>query len=143
VRATAAGIVIARGRDNGRGNYVSIRHANGYGSHYYHLQRFAAGLRAGQRVEQGQVIGIVGSTGLSTGPHLHYGLVHNSRYVNPLRLQSPSTAPLPRERLAGFREYCSQVLAPISGPVPGKARSLPALERGKLPIAPRRFLNPR
>jgi murein DD-endopeptidase MepM/ murein hydrolase activator NlpD len=143
VRATAAGIVIARGRDNGRGNYVSIRHANGYGSHYYHLQRFAIGLRHGQRVEQGQVIGIVGSTGLSTGPHLHYGLVHNSRFVNPLRLQSPSTAPLPRERLAGFQEYCAQVLAPISGPVPGKARSLPALERGKLPIAPRRFLNPR
>lgn len=143
VRATAAGIVAARGRDNGRGNYVSIRHANGYGSHYCHLQRFAIGLRAGQRVDQGQVIGTVGSTGLSTGPHLHYGLVHNSRYVNPLRLQSPSTAPLPRERLAGFREYCAQVLAPISGPVPGKARPLPALKRGELLIAPRRFLNPR
>jgi murein DD-endopeptidase MepM/ murein hydrolase activator NlpD len=116
VRATASGVVSGRGRDKGRGNYVIIRHANGYASHYYHLQRFASGLRRGLRVEQGQVIGTVGSTGLSTGPHLHYGLQHNGRFLNPLRLQSPSVAPLPRERLAEFQDYCSRIFAPISRP---------------------------
>jgi hypothetical protein len=95
---------------------VIIRHANGFASHYYHLQRFAAGLRPGQRVEQGQVIGTVGSTGLSTGPHLHYGLARNGRFLNPLRLQSPSVAPLPRESLAEFQDYCSRIFAPISRP---------------------------
>jgi murein DD-endopeptidase MepM/ murein hydrolase activator NlpD len=116
VRATASGVVTGRGRDSGRGNYVIIRHANGFASHYYHLQRFAAGLRPGQRVEQGQVIGTVGSTGLSTGPHLHYGLARNGRFLNPLRLQSPSVAPLPRESLAEFQDYCSRIFAPISRP---------------------------
>jgi len=114
VRATASGMVTARGRDNGRGNHVSIRHANGFASHYYHLQRFAAGLHAGQRVEQGQVIGSVGSSGLSTGPHLHYGLVKNGRFLNSLRLQSPSVAPLPVQAMDGFRKYCAQICLPFS-----------------------------
>ncbi len=136
VRATASGVVTARGRDNGRGNYVSIRHANGFITHYYHLQRFAAGLRAGQRVEQGQLIGSVGSTGLSTGPHLHYGLVKNGRYQNPLRLQSPSVAPLPNAQLAEFQEYCARILAPIAGPGESKALSAPPLKAGTLPLVP-------
>jgi len=145
VRATASGVVSGRGRDNGRGNYVVIRHGNGYASHYYHLQRFAAGLRAGQRVDQGQMIGTVGSTGLSTGPHLHYGLVHNGRYINPLRLQSPSTAPLPREMLAEFQEHCARVLAPISGPVPVQAPAVPMARPGpgSPPLVPGRSLDPR
>ncbi len=143
VRATASGIVTARGRDNGRGNYVIVRHGNGYASHYYHLQRFAAGLRAGQRVDQGQVIGTVGSTGLSTGPHLHYGMQHNGRYINPLRLQSPSTAPLPRAMLPDFQNYCAQVLAPIAGGKPVQAMALPPLKPPSLPLAPGRPADPR
>jgi murein DD-endopeptidase MepM/ murein hydrolase activator NlpD len=114
VRATASGIVTARGRDNGRGNYVSIRHANGFSSHYYHMQRFAAGLRAGLRVEQGQVIGAVGSSGLSTGPHLHYGLAKSGRFLNSLRLQSPSVAPLPEEAMDDFRDYCAEICRPLA-----------------------------
>jgi murein DD-endopeptidase MepM/ murein hydrolase activator NlpD len=113
VRATASGVISGRGRDDARGNYVTIRHANGFASHYYHLNRFATGLRAGQRVEQGQVIGTVGSTGLSTGPHLHYGLARNGRFLNPLRLQSPSVAPLPREKLGEFQRYCAAVFDTI------------------------------
>ncbi len=114
VRATASGVVSARGRDHSRGNFVTIRHANGFASHYYHLQRFAAGLHGGQRVEQGQVIGAVGSTGLSTGPHVHYGLVKNGRFLNPLRLQSPSVAPLPEHAMEGFQKYCEQICQPLS-----------------------------
>jgi murein DD-endopeptidase MepM/ murein hydrolase activator NlpD len=119
VRATASGMVTARGRDGGRGNHVSIRHANGFASHYYHLQRFASGLRAGQRVDQGQVIGAVGSSGLSTGPHLHYGLQKNGRFINPLSLRSPSVEPLPAAQMDDFRRYCQAVCRPLS---PGQPR---------------------
>jgi murein DD-endopeptidase MepM/ murein hydrolase activator NlpD len=130
VRATASGLVTGRGREGGRGNYVTLRHANGYASNYYHLSRFASGLRAGQRVEQGQVIGTVGSTGLSTGPHLHYGLLKNGRFLNPLRLQSPSVAPLPPQMLAAFQAYCASVCAPFSGLQTGRAiQGLPVQAR--------------
>jgi murein DD-endopeptidase MepM/ murein hydrolase activator NlpD len=143
VRATASGVVTARGRDNGRGNYVTVRHANGFASNYYHMQRFASGLRAGLRVEQGQVIGTVGSTGLSTGPHLHYGLLQNGRFLNSLRLQSPSVAPLPRETLAEFKEYCSRILAPIAGPGAVRALSASPIKAGALPLVPGPLRNPR
>jgi murein DD-endopeptidase MepM/ murein hydrolase activator NlpD len=131
-RATASGVVTARGRDNGRGNYVSVRHANGFASSYYHLQRFAAGLHAGQRVEQGQVVGYVGSTGLSTGPHLHYALLKNGRFLNPLRLQSPSVDPLPEKAMDGFRAYCEQVCLPLSRP--GSAAKVKAVVGGVRPL---------
>jgi murein DD-endopeptidase MepM/ murein hydrolase activator NlpD len=143
VRATASGVVTARGRDNGRGNYVTVRHANGFASNYYHLQRFAAGLRAGQRVEQGQVIGTVGSTGLSTGPHLHYGLTQNGRFVNSLRLQSPSLAPLPAEKLPEFQAYCAMIFAPISPARPGPALSAGPLPDGPIAIPVKGFRDPR
>lgn len=143
VRATAAGVVTGRGRDNGRGNYVVIRHANGYASNYYHLQRFASGLRQGMRVDQGQVIGTVGSTGLSNGPHLHYGLVHNGRFVNSLRLQSPSLAPLPAERLPAFQAYCAGIFAPLSPPRAGQALGAGRPPGGAPPLPARNFRDPR
>ncbi|MCX6556894.1 MAG: peptidoglycan DD-metalloendopeptidase family protein [Candidatus Aminicenantes bacterium] len=135
VRATASGVVIARGRDDGRGNYVAIRHANGYASYYYHLQRFAAGLSAGQRLEQGRVIGFVGNSGLSTGPHLHYGLRKNGAFLNPLRLQSPSVAPLPESAMEDFRKYCAEVCRSLQ-PMPEPAASgAIAVKPGHLPAA--------
>jgi len=143
VRATASGVVTGRGRDGGRGNYVSIRHANGFVSHYYHLQRFASGLRQGMRVEQGQVIATVGSTGLSTGPHLHYGLVKNGRYVNSLKLQSPSVAPLPNEKLAEFQAYCAEIFAPISPVRPAPALSADRVKGGSFALPARSFRDPR
>ena len=65
------------------GNLVSIRHANGYETHYAHLSRFASGLSQGDTVTQRQVIGYVGSTGRSTGPHLHFGLKRHGRFIDP------------------------------------------------------------
>lgn len=114
VRATSAGVMIGRGRDSGRGNYLIIRHGNGFTSQYFHLSRFAQNLSSRQRVEQGQVVGYVGSTGLSTGPHLHYALLKNSRFLNPLKLQSPTVAPLPKQTIDGFRKYCDQICLPLS-----------------------------
>ncbi len=139
VRATASGVVSGRGRDDGRGNYVTIRHANGFASCYYHLSRFAGGLRAGLRVDQGQVIANVGSTGLSTGPHLHYGLLKNGRYLNPLQLQSPSLAPLPMEKIAEFQQYCSLIFAPFSRTPAGPAFPAVPVKAGSLPLPARGF----
>lgn len=84
VMAVADGTVSFVGVRGGNGNLVTIRHAHGYETGYAHLHRFARGLRAGDRVRQGQVIGQVGSTGLSTGAHLHFGLKHRGRYIDPL-----------------------------------------------------------
>jgi len=133
VRATASGVVIARGRDDGRGNFVVIRHANGYASNYYHLQRIAAGVNDGQRLEQGRVIGFVGSSGLSTGPHLHYGLRKNGVFINPLRLQSPSVAPLPETVMADFRSYCAEVCRPLQPVSEPAAKSAIVVRPGPLP----------
>jgi murein DD-endopeptidase MepM/ murein hydrolase activator NlpD len=84
VMAMASGVVTFVGPRGGNGNLVSIRHEHGFQTGYAHLHRFARGLRAGQTVRQGQVIGYVGTTGLSTGPHLHYALKRNGRFLDPL-----------------------------------------------------------
>jgi murein DD-endopeptidase MepM/ murein hydrolase activator NlpD len=84
VRAVADGIVVVAGWNGGNGIQVHLRHHAGYETQYNHLSRLAAGVRAGARVSQRQVIGYVGSTGLSTGPHLDYRVAKNGRFVNPL-----------------------------------------------------------
>ena len=101
VSSVADGVVLYAGWKGGYGKFVQIRHANGYVTGYGHLSRIARGIRRGVRVKQGQVIGYVGSTGLSTGPHLHFEMKFNGRYVNPLRIRPPRTKPLP----AAWRPY--------------------------------------
>ncbi|MEE8424176.1 MAG: M23 family metallopeptidase, partial [Elusimicrobiota bacterium] len=81
--------VIAVGRKGGLGKRIEIRHNSTYKTLYGHLSRYRKGLRAGVRVKQGQVIGYVGSTGLSTGPHLHFQVAKRGRWVNFLRLKLP------------------------------------------------------
>ncbi len=95
VSSVADGIVIYAGWKGGYGKFVQIRHANGYVSGYGHLSRIKRGIHRGKRVKQGEVIGYVGSTGLSTGPHLHFEIKFNGRYVNPLRIKPPRAKPLP------------------------------------------------
>jgi murein DD-endopeptidase MepM/ murein hydrolase activator NlpD len=85
VRAIGAGTVIFAGREGDYGNLVEIRHPRGFETRYGHLLRFAEGIQTGVRVEQNQVVGFVGSSGLSTGPHLHFEVRQNGRAVNPLR----------------------------------------------------------
>jgi murein DD-endopeptidase MepM/ murein hydrolase activator NlpD len=89
VHATADGTVVARTRKRAEGNYVHLRHANRYETFYLHLSRFARGIRPGVRVKQGQTIGTVGTTGLSTGPHAHYGMKQNGKWLNPRRIRRP------------------------------------------------------
>jgi murein DD-endopeptidase MepM/ murein hydrolase activator NlpD len=95
VWAVADGEVIYRGWAGGFGNLLKVRHVKGYVSYYAHLSRFAAGLRVGDRIQQKQVIGYVGQTGLATGPHVCFRIAQNGRYVNPARLRSPAAKPVP------------------------------------------------
>ena len=92
VRAVANGKVTQAGRIHGFGRIVRIDHSGPYGTEYAHLHKIAKGVRVGARVKRGQVIGTVGSTGLATGPHLHFGLFKNGKYVNPLGKNLPQTA---------------------------------------------------
>jgi murein DD-endopeptidase MepM/ murein hydrolase activator NlpD len=102
VRATADGIVEHASYDRGYGNVVVIRHQQKYTTLYGHLSRFARGLSRGDRVSQGQVIGYVGSTGLATGPHLHYEFRINDIHQNPLRVVMPEAPPITAEKRFSF-----------------------------------------
>ena len=99
VVAVSSGTVISATYDNANGRMVRLRHAGGYQSYYLHLSAFASGIRAGTRVSQGQTIGLVGATGLATGPHLHYGLQRNGQWVDPVRehRNMPPGEPDPRQ----------------------------------------------
>jgi murein DD-endopeptidase MepM/ murein hydrolase activator NlpD len=103
VRVTGDGIVDFVGAKNGYGNVVVIRHQGVYSTLYGHLSGFAAGLRRGQRIEQGQLIGYVGMTGWATGPHLHYEFRVADRATNPLTASMPEAPPLARGEMAAFR----------------------------------------
>ncbi len=101
--AAGDGIVEKAGWNAGYGRQTIIRHANGYKTSYNHQHRFAKGVRPGARVRQGQIIGQVGSTGYSTGPHLHYEVIVNGRKVNPMRIRLPKGRVLQGETLVAFR----------------------------------------
>lgn len=116
VRTTASGSVTFVGRQGGAGNMVKVRHPNGYETLYLHLHGFAKGLRRGSKVRQGDLIGYVGSTGLSTGPHLDYRVKKNKKYLNPLKLENRPAEPISRNRMAAFHELRDrQRLAMVQG----------------------------
>jgi len=102
VRATATGRVTLVGPNGGYGNTVSIRHAGPYSTLYAHLSRYRAGLRIGQEIKQGEIIGYVGQTGLATGPHLHYELQVNGVHHNPLTFVFPGEEQIGPAARAGF-----------------------------------------
>jgi murein DD-endopeptidase MepM/ murein hydrolase activator NlpD len=90
VYAAGNGTIEWAARRGGYGNYIVVRHANGYKTAYAHLSRYARGLSKGRRVRQGEIIGYVGSTGASTGPHLHYEVYINGKPVNAMKLKLPT-----------------------------------------------------
>jgi murein DD-endopeptidase MepM/ murein hydrolase activator NlpD len=101
IYAVTDGTVQFAGRHGGHGNYVRLSHGGGLGTGYGHMSRIA--VSNGQRVSRGQVIGYVGSTGLSTGPHLHYEMYRNGATVNPSSTQFVVRAQLAGQELASFR----------------------------------------
>ena len=118
IYAAGSGRLARVGRYGGYGNYVRIEHGDGYATAYAHLSRFAAGMRSGRRVDQGEVIGYVGSTGRSTGPHLHFEVLVNGEQVDPLAVAQPPAENLEGARLAAFRREVATVetrLAELGG----------------------------
>jgi murein DD-endopeptidase MepM/ murein hydrolase activator NlpD len=103
VRVTASGTVFHAGWDGGGGKTVKVRHPNGYVTCYLHLSGYAAGVRAGSRVRQGELIGYVGATGLATGPHLDYRVQRDGNWIDPQSLKSVPSPPLDAVQLADFR----------------------------------------
>ncbi len=102
IYAAGNGVIERAGPFSTYGNYIRIRHANGYQTAYAHMKGFARGMRKGRRVRQGEIIGYVGTTGRSTGPHLHYEVHVNGRPVNAMRLKLPTGRKLQGEQLEAF-----------------------------------------
>ena len=91
------------------GNYVKIRHTSGYETEYAHASKIAPGIKPGVKVKQGQVIAYVGSTGRSTGPHLHYGVFYNNKRINPDRVKSLPTVKLVGKDMINFKDTMSKI----------------------------------
>ena len=98
VQTTGNGVVIERERQSTYGNTIVVRHSNGWSTRYAHMSRFATGTTVGSRVEQGDLIGYVGMTGLATGPHLHYEMRYNGDHKDPLAIELPPGDPVPNEQ---------------------------------------------
>lgn len=109
IMAAGNGVVVAAGRNGGYGLYVRIRHNTTYSTAYAHMRSIAKGVRRGRRVRQGQTIGYVGSTGRSTGPHLHYEVLRNNRQINPLGLKLPTGRKLRGAELKRFRAAKAEI----------------------------------
>ena len=138
VRVTANGVVSFAGRNGGAGRMVKVRHPNNYLTAYLHLSRFAKGIRSGRRVSQGDVIGHVGSTGLSTGPHLDYRVQHRGRWINPLALKSVPAEPIPDAELEEFRVWRDALTASLESgaPLPEELRTPKPENRPRLAVTP-------
>jgi len=102
-------VVIQRGYLGGGGNTVKIRHNSTYTTAYLHLQSYAKGLSVGKRVSQGEVIGYVGSTGLSTGPHLDFRVWKNGAAINPLKMEAPPADPIKKSNRELFTAQVEQI----------------------------------
>ena len=121
--AAGNGTIDEIGLKGGYGKYVRVRHANGYQTAYGHMTAFARGLDVGSRVRQGQIIGFVGSTGLSTGAHVHYEILVNDRFVDPMRIKLPRGRVLDGTSLGQFEKTREQLDA-LMAHVPGRTAQL-------------------
>jgi murein DD-endopeptidase MepM/ murein hydrolase activator NlpD len=113
--ASGNGVLEKVGLEGGYGKYIRIKHNNGYETAYGHMSAFAKGMEAGKRVRQGQVIGFVGSTGLSTGPHVHYEILVNGRFVDPMRVKLPRGRSLDGGIMASFEKERDRLDGMMSG----------------------------
>ena len=102
VRSTGDGTISFAGRRNGCGNEIVIKHSNDYTTRYCHLQKFEKNISNGKKVIQGDTIGFVGSTGLATGPHLHYEFKIGDTRIDPIKVKLPSAEPVPKNLRVSF-----------------------------------------
>ena len=103
IQAAADGTIQFAGWQNGYGNFIVVKHWGVYSTAYGHMSRIAPGMRKGRKVSQGDIIGYVGSTGMSTGPHLHYEFRVNNVQQNPLKLDMPNAHPLTARDMVRFK----------------------------------------
>ena len=121
IYAAGNGTIIYANWKSGYGKHTEIQHANGYVTTYSHQSGFARGIREGVTVRQGQLIGYLGNTGLSTGPHLHYEVKINGNFVDPMRIRLPRGRALDGKFLAEFKKERERIEALLShAPVPPK-----------------------
>ena len=118
VHAVADGVVTFKGWNGGGGNTIKIKHAGGYVTGYMHLRGYAKGISVGTRVSQGQLIGYVGSTGTSTGPHLDYRVWKNGTPIDPLKIPQEPTEPISKENKAAFEYVRDCIIAELNGEEP-------------------------
>lgn len=109
IMAAGDGVIEEAGAKGEYGNYIRIRHANGYKTAYGHMSRYATGVSPGVRVRQGQIIGYVGSTGLSSGPHCHFEVLVNGVHVNPMSIQVPNDRQLTGKDIADFKREKARI----------------------------------
>jgi murein DD-endopeptidase MepM/ murein hydrolase activator NlpD len=109
IYAAGDGVVEKAQWESGYGKYVELKHVNGFETGYGHMSRFADGMKPGVRVRQGQVIGYVGSTGNSTGPHLHFEILINGSFVDPLSVKLPRDKTLPAQYDRQFAQTVAQI----------------------------------
>ena len=112
------GTVTFVGWNDGYGNYIKVRHPNNYVSGYGHLSRFAKGLKKGQKVKQGEIIGYVGATGLATGPHLDFSISENGERVDFLKLELPAASSVDHQYLTQFNEVKDNLLSDLKNGLP-------------------------
>lgn len=118
VRAVADGVVIKKSYDKAAGNMLKIKHPGNLSSGYLHLRGFAKGIKVGARVSQGQVIGYVGSTGRSTGPHLDFRLWKGSTAINPLKVPQKPAEPIAKGNREKFDKVKERIMSELNGEVP-------------------------
>ena len=114
IMAAGTGHIEFVGNNGGAGKYIRIKHLNGYKTSYSHLSKYASGIQKNVKVRQGQVIGYVGNTGLSTGPHLHYEVIFNGKRINPMKMKLPSGKQLKDKNLEIFLVEKKRIDAEIS-----------------------------
>ena len=117
VRAVASGVVVRATWTGQGGKTVELRHPRRYSTKYHHLSRYGRGIRRGKRVVRGDIIGYVGSTGLSTGPHLDFRVLYDGRPVNPLRLKQIAGAPISKKNWKRFARLRDAIFAYVRGPI--------------------------
>lgn len=114
IKTVGDGSIFRIGYTNANGNFIEVRHSNGYSTIYLHMKGFARGMKQGQRVTQGQVIGYLGGTGMATGPHLCYRMRLNGAPVNPTKLKVPAAKSVSQEHLAEFQAFAAPLLAQLN-----------------------------
>lgn len=134
VMAVADGVVVFKGWGGGGGNTLKIKHAGNLQSGYLHLRGFAKGIKQGSRVSQGDVIGYVGSTGTSTGPHLDFRLWRNGTPIDPLKVPSEPSEPIKKENILPFEYVRERIMAELRGDSIPETELIVQLD--SLPVAP-------